>query len=158
MPGEFTIVVDSREQQPYEFACQTVRSKLDAGDYSVVGLERRVAVERKSLRDFVTTVIHERQRFGRELERLAQYESTCIVVEADLDALLRQRHTEDLRSVSPAAVLGAALHISFRYGVPVYWCGSRAAACAYTEAYLRMAVRCLALLRAETPDHRSSSG
>ncbi len=56
---DFRIVIDSREQQPYTFACEVVKAKLDAGDYSVVGFEQRVAVERKSLRDFVGTVIHD---------------------------------------------------------------------------------------------------
>ncbi len=65
---DFRIVIDSREQEPYTFACEVVKAKLDAGDYSVAGFEQRVAVERKSLRDFVGTVIHDFDRFARELQ------------------------------------------------------------------------------------------
>ena len=71
---DFRIVIDSREQEPYTFACEVVKAKLDAGDYSVVGFEQRVAVERKSLRDFVGTVIHDYERFDRELEKLSAME------------------------------------------------------------------------------------
>jgi hypothetical protein len=63
------------------------------------------------------------------------------VVEADLDSVLRGSRGDDLRGASPESVLGAALHISLQYGVPVFWCGSRQAARAFTEMYLRMSAR-----------------
>ncbi len=137
----FRIVIDTREQEPYAFGCPTARRKLDAGDYSVVGHEDAVAVERKSLADFAQTVIRDFARFDLELRSLAEYKAACVVVEADLDDVLRGRARRHLRSVSPASVLGASAHITLRYGVPVFWCGSRQAACAFTEQYLRGLVR-----------------
>lgn len=137
----FRIVIDTREQNPWCFACGTVRRALPAGDYSVEGLESLVAVERKSLADFTRTVLHEFRRFAAELDRLATMPLACIVVEADLDRVLRGHADEILRGASPESVLGAAVHIQTRYGVPVQWCGSRQAACAFTGAYLRMAAR-----------------
>jgi ERCC4-type nuclease len=138
---DFIIVADTREQHPYSFPCATNRKALAAGDYSVEGLEDRVAVERKSLADFVHSVIHEQERFGREMLLLSTYDAACVVVEADLDAVLRGSRGDDLRGAKPESVLGAAMHITLRYGVPVFWCGSRQAARAFTEMYLRMAVR-----------------
>jgi ERCC4-type nuclease len=138
---DFRIVVDTREQEPYSFACSVVRAPLRAGDYSVEGSEDRVAVERKSLPDFLYTVIHDFNRFAAELKKLARMEAACIVVEADLDQVLRQRYGPVLRTVTPQAVLGAAVHISLRWGVPVHWCGSRQAACAFTDVYLRAFAR-----------------
>lgn len=108
-------------------------------------LEHAVAVERKSLPDFVHTVIHDTDRFCVELEKLAGYEAACIVVEADLDRVLRAQEAAALRGARPESVLGAALWLGLTYGVPVFWCGSRQAARAFTDAYLRMFVR----LRAE---------
>lgn len=137
----FAIVTDTREQQPYSFPCAAKRKALAAGDYSVEGLEERVAVERKSLPDFVHTVIHDHERFGREMLLLSTYAAACVVVEADLDAVLRGQRQEDLRGAKPASVVGAAQHIHLRYGVPVFWCGSRQAARAFTEMFLRMAAR-----------------
>jgi len=138
---DFQIVIDTREQQPYGFDCPTVCRKLDAGDYSVNGLESAVAVERKSLADFTSTVMHEFQRFVVELEKLSAMEAACIVVEADLDAVLRGKETEALHNTSPGSLLGAALWLSLRFGVPIYWCGSRQAARAFTDGFLRMFVR-----------------
>jgi ERCC4-type nuclease len=137
----FCIVADSREKEPYIFECPTVSHKLDAGDYSVEGLESVVAVERKSLADFTSTVMHDFQRFAVELEKLAAMEAACIVVEADLDAVLRGKEAETLHNTSPGSLLGAAQWLSLRFGVPIYWCGSRQAGRAFTDGFLRMFVR-----------------
>ena len=61
----------------------------------------RVAVERKSLADFVHTVIHDFDRFAAELEKLSHMDAACVVVEADLDEVLRGLHADALRRVSP---------------------------------------------------------
>ena len=137
----FRICIDSREQTPWAFRCETVRKALPAGDYSVEGIETKIAVERKSLTDFVHTVIHDRERFGRELLLLSTYDAACVVVEADLDAMLRGLRHDDLWGASPASVLGASLQVTVNYRVPVFWCGSRQAARAFTEGFLRMNVR-----------------
>ena len=36
---------------------------------------------------------------------------------------------------------GATLHIAIRHRVPIYWCGSRQTACAFTDGFLRTFVR-----------------
>jgi ERCC4-type nuclease len=146
----FRIIVDTREQEGFSFACPVLHRKLDAGDYSVEGFETRVAVERKSLADFTHTVIHDLARFYVELAKLARMDAACIVVEADLDAVLRGRHTAALHSVAPRSLLGASVHIAHRFHVPVYWCGSRQAACAFTDAFLRAFIR-------ETAQHPGAS-
>ena len=138
---DFSIIIDTREQAPYGFDCPTVSCMLKAGDYSVAGLTDVVAVERKSLADFASTVIHNFGRFASELEKLSRLKAACIVVEADLDSVLRGRTKDALGGISPTSLLGATVHISLRYGVGVFWCGSRQAARAFTDAYLRMFVR-----------------
>ena len=147
---DFQVIIDTREQAEYGFDCPTIRRKLDAGDYSVAGLESVVAVERKSLPDFVHTVIHDLDRFRAEMVKLASYEAACIVVEADLDRVLRGLESEALRGASPESILGAALWLGLHHDVPVFWCGSRQAARAFTDAYLRMFVR----LRAQGGSHQ----
>ena len=130
------IIIDTREQAEYSFNPQlaaTVRRALPAGDYSVVGLEGEVAVERKSLDDFISTVIHARQRFRRELSQLAGYRAACVVVEANLLDILLGRYRGEAH---PKAVLGSTLSILLDYGIPVYFCGTRPAACQFVQAYL----------------------
>jgi hypothetical protein len=51
-----TILIDTREQRPFRFTryeVQTVRQFLPSGDYSVGGLEDRIAIERKGPGDLL---------------------------------------------------------------------------------------------------------
>jgi DNA excision repair protein ERCC-4 len=131
-----TIIIDTREQEPYSFdplLAAAMRRALPAGDYSIDGLEGVVAVERKSLDDFVSTVIHRRSRFRDELRKLAGYRAACVVVEAGLPDVLQSRFRG---RAHPNAVLGNALSTVLDFRVPVFFCGSRQAACHFTQAYL----------------------
>ena len=134
--GPATIITDTREQAPYSFdprLAATLRRALPAGDYSVEGLEERVAVERKSLDDFVSTVIHGRERFRNELRKLADYRAACVVVEAGVLDVLLHRYRGDAH---PNAVLGSALSIILDFRIPVFFCSNRQAACQFVQAYL----------------------
>jgi ERCC4-type nuclease len=131
-----TIVIDTREGEPYSFdprLAGAVRRALAAGDYSLAGLEDQVAVERKTLDDFVSTVIHRRRRFREELRKLSRYRAACVVVEAELLDVLGKRYRSEAR---PEAVVGSTLSILLDYGVPVAFCGNRQAACHFTQAFL----------------------
>jgi ERCC4-type nuclease len=131
-----TIIIDTREQEQYGFNPQlvtSVRRALPAGDYSVAGLEQTVAVERKTLNDFVGTVMRARGRFYRELRRFGTYARACVVVEADLADVLAGRYRGDAH---PHAILGSALAITVDFGIPVYFCSNRQIACRFVEGYL----------------------
>lgn len=135
------IVIDTREQQPYAFdpeRFETVRGALPAGDYSLVGSETGVAVERKSIPDFVSTVIRARKRFHAELRKLAEYEHACIVVEGSLRDLLEGRYPG---GAHPNALLGSVLSIVVDFGVSVYFCSDRQGARQFVEAYLERCAR-----------------
>ncbi len=74
MNAEFTIVVDSREQRPFDFGGWPVTSgSIPTGDYSIAGFEELAAIERKSLDDLCGCVTHDRNRFKKELHRLQSY-------------------------------------------------------------------------------------
>lgn len=134
------VVVDTRERTPWTFEGQagitTTRAKLDAGDYSVVGLERRVAIERKSLEDWLGTVLRDRARFYRELERLRSYDFRCVMIESSVSEIHSARVAE---RISPASVLGFIAEVSVAQHVPVMLAGSRAEAQVLAGALLKMA-------------------
>jgi DNA excision repair protein ERCC-4 len=130
------IVVDTREQEAFSFSGERIavkRHALPAGDYSLEGFEDRIAVERKTLDDFVNTVIRGRERFRRELERLQSYEAACVVVEADMNDVIAGHYHS---GVHPASILGALSSILVDYGIPVFFCSNRQVACQFTECYL----------------------
>ncbi len=133
---EPAVVIDTREKEPYLFQSgelRVIHRALPAGDYSLAGHEGSVAVERKTLDDFVSTVIRARKRFFKELRLLSKYDAACIVVEANLRDIL----TGGYRSgVHPNAVLGTVLSIVVDFRIPAFFCSDRQAACLFVEAYL----------------------
>lgn len=138
------IVIDTREQRPYEFSegTLTVIDGMHTGDYSVRSIDgdpahdftERIVVERKSLEDYVGSSIHGRVRFIRELERLSKYDLACIVVEGDpVDA-----HEGRYRSrTNPASIVGSAAAFFIDYGVPTMFWGNRAATTEFVERLLK---------------------
>lgn len=133
------IVVDTREQAPWTFEGQgsaIVRKKLDAGDYSIEGLEHRVAIERKSLDDWTGTVLRDRARFYRELELMRALEFRCVIIEAGVREILTGAYKS---RVNPQAVLGFIAEVAVVQSVPVYLAGTRAEAQVLAGTFLRMA-------------------
>ena len=119
----FTIVVDTREQQPYSFdKYPVVRQKLDVGDYSILGLERRIAFERKNLDDYIQSVVKARERFFAEMQQLANYEMKGILVEATLEDILQKKYTS---GANPNAVFGSTTSLIVDFNIPVYFLGNR---------------------------------
>ena len=131
------VLIDSREQRPWGFSPEvdTRRCKLDAGDYSLYGFADRVSIERKHLNDFVSTVIHQRRRFYRELAKLRTYEYSFIVVEAQLQDVLDRRYTS---AAEPMALLGLSNAIMLDYGIPLLFWGRRQVCCMMVENLLRL--------------------
>ena len=131
------IVVDSREQSPFIFNGYPVEASvgaLEAGDYSVAGFERRVAVERKELQDLVGCLGADRQRFERELARLRGYDCAAVIVEEPMSALRQGRYRGHL---NPDSAWQSVLAFSMRYRMPFIFCADRADAEAVTFDLLR---------------------
>lgn len=132
--SEFTIVIDTREQRPYEFPGAVVQT-LPTGDYSIVGLEDQVAVERKSKADAYSSLGNGRARFRREVERLAEFDYAVIVVEDTVQGFLtRPPHSK----MNPRSAIGSLLAWSVRYRVPVFFAGDRRHGQALTHKLLQM--------------------
>jgi DNA excision repair protein ERCC-4 len=134
--ARLTVVVDSREQEPYSFeeGIRTIRRALPAGDYSIAGYEDVMAIERKSLADLVHSTIGDRERFSRELRLLSRYDFACVVVEATIEDILEHRYRS---AAHPHAVLGAVLEITVDHRVPVFFCGDRQIARQFVHGVLR---------------------
>jgi len=135
VPALIPAVADSREQRPYQLnpeVFDVTVAALPAGDYSLRGFETRVAIERKSVQDFVGSITGGRDRFLRELEKLRRYEFAAIVVEGSIEDLRLQRY----RSLAtPVSVLGTTWALIERY-VPIVFAGGRVAAQVATEGLL----------------------
>jgi DNA excision repair protein ERCC-4 len=131
------IVVDSREQCPFRFegfnAVVTVGT-LEAGDYSLAGFERKVAVERKSLGDLIGCLSGDRARFEKELARLRGFDACAVVVESS-QPTLRLGHYRS--AMDAGSAWQSCLAFMQRFNVPFIWCNSRQDAEQVTFDFLR---------------------
>ena len=133
----FTIAIDTREQHPLQFLnykadanqgykpliIRTQTMALKTGDYSLVGYESRIAIERKSLSDAYSTFGQDRERFERELERLAAMEFAAVVIEADWGTILN--HPPPHTKFTPKSVFRSITAWEIRYGVHFWPCPTR---------------------------------
>ena len=127
------IICDTREQLPLEIP-DMERATLSTGDYSIEGHhEAGIVLERKSLSDLCGVIGNGRERFERELERLAKFDRAAIVIEASMSDALRGT---GYSKVSPRAVMGSLLTWWVRYGVPPIFCDNRLNAAATVRKIL----------------------
>jgi DNA excision repair protein ERCC-4 len=81
------IKIDTREQSPYQFETPFKVGTLDIGGYSISGLEKLIAVERKSIGDLIGCLTVERERFEKELHRGRALDYFALVIETTLEDL-----------------------------------------------------------------------
>jgi ERCC4-type nuclease len=85
-----TIVVDTREQNPFSFArfsgwfSGIEKRPLEIGDYAIAGMEDTCVVERKDLGDLVRSFHTERPTFVARLRRMSAFPDRLLVITAAL--------------------------------------------------------------------------
>lgn len=132
----FVIAVDSREQRELSFpGFAVMRKTLPTGDYSMLGFEHRIAIERKSKSDAWGCVADGRARFERCMVRLGQLERAAVVIECSLSEF--QVQPSQVQRVTAATAVGSYLSWMVQYRVPVLWVDNR-------EFAARVVVRILA--------------
>lgn len=131
-PRKYQVAVDTREKLPYEWEdIKCVSTTLSAGDYSIIGMESVVAVERKSFADFYGCLTDNRERFEISLHRLAACRYPLVVIESSMTDLSKPfiyvgtggiaRRSQ----VPPLAAQNSLLSWQSRYRIPMLLCGDR---------------------------------
>lgn len=134
------ILIDDREQEPYEFLpeeADTQIVRLPAGDYSLVGWHDRVAVERKSFDDFVATVVTRRDAFFDQLKVMQAMNASVIVVEATLERVVTGPWKTKTHRNTMIGIVQSIIH---RWKVPIVFAGDRPYARLYTLEFLNRAM------------------
>ena len=127
------IKVDSREQLPYEFENPSEVGTISIGDYSIVGLENHITVERKELNDLIGCLTTGRERFERELYKGKALDYFALVIEASLSDLINGRYKSEM---NPKSAIQSLIAFSVRYRLPVWFCESREYGQRVTESLL----------------------
>lgn len=140
----YTIIIDTREQQPWSFKHHSIASKkLDAGDYSLEGFENILAIERKkSVCEIANNIVE--KRFKDALERLGQLKYSFLLLEFDLENILSYpigsslpKRLWDKTKITPTFLLRNILDWELKYNIKVFFCGSSSNAESLAEYIFR---------------------
>lgn len=90
MSKRYKVLVDSREKEKYRYtfpesnySSGSIVMTLPTGDYTLVGFEDQLCIERKRSVQELSTNLHE-DRFYRELERMQTYKWSYLLLEFSL--------------------------------------------------------------------------
>lgn len=128
--NDFTIIVDTREQQPWTFEhYATAHRKLDTGDYSIEGLEDLLCIERKkSASEFANNIVE--SRFKDLIFRMSNIKYSFLLLEFDLEDLLVYpigstvpKKMWDKIKVGPPFLIKNILELQINHNIIVYFCG-----------------------------------
>jgi ERCC4-type nuclease len=142
--NNFTIIVDTREQQPWVFeSYTTANKKLDTGDYSIEGLEHLICVERKkSASEFANNVVE--SRFKDVVMRMSNIKYAFLLLEFDLEDLLIYpigstvpKKMWDKIKISPAFLIKNILELEMSHNIKVFFCGNAKNAAKLAEMILK---------------------
>jgi hypothetical protein len=129
--NNFTIIVDTREQQPWTFDNYAkAHKKLDTGDYSIEGLEHLLTIERKkSSSEFATNIVE--SRFKDVVMRLSQFKYSFLLLEFDLQDLLIYpigstvpKRMWDKVKITPSFLIKNIIELQLNHNIKVMFCGS----------------------------------
>lgn len=121
------VLVDTREQMPMRLARFTnwiaaeKVATLPTGDYSVEGMETLVTLERKSLNDLVGTLMHHRERFFRQCERMTAFPHRAILVEATYEDIKSPYSFARTIEAHPNGVAGTLDAIEAKFNIPIIY-------------------------------------
>ena len=109
------IVIDTREQTPWHFPewlGEVSRGTLPTGDYALHG-DSLLAIERKSLNDFVGSVSSDWRRFSEEIDRmLLNMIAAIVIVEGSMLDIMD--HNYDHPEVKPLFICKQIAQLTLR--------------------------------------------
>ncbi len=110
------IIVDYREKNSLvastlvEFGFEIEFRELKVADYLV----NNVAIERKTVSDFVNSIIN--KRIIRQLQELQQYENKLLIIEG-IDE--QELYSDDSEGINANAIRGFLLSVTLRHKIPI---------------------------------------
>jgi DNA excision repair protein ERCC-4 len=120
-PPDMTILMDTREQLPL-FArppkgMVVCSCTLSVGDYSLKGLQDKIAIERKQISDLISYCTTDRENTKIKMRKLQSMQFAALVIEARESEVYRPY---TFSQASPESIRQSLASFSVRYGVHVY--------------------------------------
>ena len=117
---DFTLIIDTREQQPLfqrpQKGLNIIHKKLDDGDYSVLGFEDKIFIERKKLSDLLSYIGRERKATVGKLSRVRDFAFKGLIIEVDESTLYNQQMYPQMSKMTKEMVEAFLLSFEIRFG------------------------------------------
>ena len=136
------ILIDSKEQLPLDFNCETENSSLNIGDYACKlddGFIAPVVFERKSISDLFNTVTKDNERFQKECERAKEKGVFIIIISEATRTQIKGGHRFSTQNGEKILKVLDTLYL--KYQIPTFFCNGR------FEASKRIEDMCLSIER-----------
>jgi len=135
-----TIIVDTREKLPWDWEdddafASVIYRKLDAGDYSIEGLEDVIFIERKaSVDELYNNFTTGKKRLAAEFDRVTDHRVKIFIIEETCEDILNPRKyyvnkkkiNRKSPKMPPAVVASSLTNLVLEQNVHVIFGGSRA--------------------------------
>lgn len=127
----FTIIIDTREQQPWTFSEYAVANKkLDTGDYSIEGFQEVFAIERKkSINEIANNIVE--PRFKDVINRMGQLKYSFFLLEFSMTDVLNYpigsnlpKRMWDKVRITPAFIMKNILDWQLQHNIKVLFCNN----------------------------------
>lgn len=131
----FDVIVDTREQYPWSFGSSIIidniiHRKLDTGDYSIVGMEDILCIERKkSVTELATNIVDD--RFKRELERMGKFKYKFLLLEFNYSQIDQYpngtdipKRLQDKIKITGGFIIKCLTDLQIKYDIHVMACGN----------------------------------
>lgn len=138
---DYFVAKDTREKQGYTFThfnncLGMVEKKLDTGDYSIVGLEDKLCIERKaSVEELAINLGNQKTAFMNEIERMKEFEHRFLVFEFSVKDVLKFPEGTDIpfekreqTRITSSYILKMISDFQVFDGINVLFCGDKASA------------------------------
>jgi len=121
--GNIIIIRDTREQRGLSFnGYEVIDKALPTGDYSLLGYENYIVVERKRVNELFGCFGADRDRFIKEIKRMQKIPYKFIVVEGAYNEIDEGKR---FSKMSTKVVKGSINSLRLRYNVHVIFAGNK---------------------------------
>ena len=146
----YTIIQDTREQNGYNFSSEqtcsgTIEKKLDTGDYSILGLEDQICIERKaSVEELAINLGYKQEAFLKEIKRMETFKYKFLILEFSLEDLIdfpeRTKIPQDkkvLIKMTGKYILKCLMEFQIYNNLHIMFCGNRKSASEAVRSLLK---------------------
>ncbi len=139
MAKDITIIIDTREQQPFELkGYETISQKLDVGDYQIQGSDL-LCIERKgTASELWKDLVLKRKKFFQKTEGMCIFQRSVIICQFSYTDLIT-KPVFFTKNISPFYVMKLMWQLYIKYNVPTFCFNNKELAESFAKSLIKRA-------------------